>query len=134
MGRCDGRLALTSSSRRGPAPGALSPYVLAATFLRLVAARDPTVVALDDANLADDESLTALAFTARHVASVPLGRVTAISGPPGSRFAATIGPLVELQGIINLDPLDQHHITVTPTCWPSSRMSIRFACKRRSTA
>jgi hypothetical protein len=53
---------------------------------------------------------------------------------PGSRFAATIGPLVELQGIINLDPLDQHHIRVIPTCWPSSPMSIRLACKRRSTA
>jgi AAA ATPase domain len=80
-------LALTSSSRRGRLRGTFALCPHGETFLRLVAARDPTVVALDDANLADDESLTALAFTARHVASVPLGRVTAIIGPrvPGSR-------------------------------------------------
>jgi hypothetical protein len=70
---------VVQSSGRLRGTFALCPH--GETFLRLVAARDPTVVALDDANLADDESLTALAFTARHVASVPLGRVAAISGP-----------------------------------------------------
>jgi hypothetical protein len=45
---------------------------------------------------------------------VPLGLFTVHPDQwaPGSNFAATIGPLVELQGIINLGPLDQHHITV----------------------
>jgi hypothetical protein len=70
---------VVQSSGRLRGTFALCPH--GETLLRLEAARDPTVVALDDASLADDESLTALAFTARHVASVPLGRSPRSVGP-----------------------------------------------------
>ncbi len=71
----------------------------------------PAIIVLDDAHLADDETLVALSFAARHLYSLPLLLVFSIrtgKWRPSSRFAATIGRLIDSgQGeVIDLDPLD----------------------------
>ncbi len=91
-------------------------YLLTTKFLTRLAHSRPTVLVLDDAHLADDESLTALSLAARHLASVPLFLFFTARGDqwlPGSSFAATVGRLIEvgLGSAIELDPLDHEDIT-----------------------
>ena len=88
------------------------PYALATRLLRSLSADRPCVVALDDAHLADDESLTALCLAARHLAGHRLLLVFAARSDkwlPGSGFAATVGRLVEsgLGTAVELDALDE---------------------------
>jgi hypothetical protein len=77
----------------GAAPGHLRPMSSRRDVSSAGGGSGPTVVALDDANLADDESLTA-----RHVASVPLGRVTATSGPRVPGWRRPSGPWSNSRG------------------------------------
>jgi DNA-binding CsgD family transcriptional regulator/tetratricopeptide (TPR) repeat protein len=72
----------------------------------------PTVVALDDAHLSDDETLVALSFAARRLSQLPLLLVVSTrldKWLPGSRFAATIGRIIDSgQGsVVDLEPLDR---------------------------
>lgn len=90
-------------------------YVLATRLLRSLAGERPCVVVLDDAHLADDESLTALCLAARHLAGQPLLLLFAARSDkwlPGSGFAATVGRLVEggLGTSVELDALDEPDI------------------------
>lgn len=92
-----------------------SPYVLTTRLLRTLAATRPCVVVLDDAHLADDESLTALCLAARHLAGEPLLVLFAARSDkwvPGTGFAATVGRLVEggLGTSVELDALDETDI------------------------
>lgn len=83
-----------TGERRGPR----SPYVLTTRLLRTLSTAAPCVVVLDDAHLADDESLTALCLAARHLAAQPLLLLFAARSDkwlPGTGFAATVGRLVE---------------------------------------
>lgn len=86
-------------------------YLLATKFLSDLCLSRPTVVVLDDAHLADDETLTALSLAARHLASLPLLLVFSARRDqwiPGSSFAETIGRVIDsgLGNVIDLDPLD----------------------------
>lgn len=87
------------------------PYVLTTNLLRTLCAARPAVVAIDDAHLADDESLTALCLAARHLAALPLLLVFTArrdKWAPGTGFAAAVGRLVEgSRGTsVELTPLD----------------------------
>jgi DNA-binding NarL/FixJ family response regulator len=103
-----------ASGQRGGAhpPTDTQPAYLQVTrFLSSLCESRPAVVALDDAHLADDETLTALSLAARHLASLPLFLVFSARRDqwlPGSTFAATVGRLVEsgLGTLVHLDPLD----------------------------
>ncbi len=80
-------------------------------FLNSLCLDKPTVVTLDDAHLADDETLVALSFAARHLSEWPLLLVFTTrldKWLPGTRFASTVGRLIDsLQGtVIQLAPLD----------------------------
>ncbi len=91
-------------------------YLLTTKLLTSLSRARPTVVVLDDAHLADDESLTALALAARRLGSVPLFLVFTARRDqwlPGSSFAATVGRLIEvgLGHTVQLDVLDQEDIT-----------------------
>jgi DNA-binding NarL/FixJ family response regulator len=86
-------------------------YLLATKFLSSLCRHRPTIIALDDAHLSDDETLTALSLAARHLAQLPLLLVVSTRRDkwvPGSRFAATIGRLVDsgLGDVVDLGPLD----------------------------
>jgi DNA-binding NarL/FixJ family response regulator len=80
-------------------------------FLNRLCLDKPTMVTLDDAHLADDETLVALSFAARHLSEWPLLLVFTTrldKWLPGSRFASTVGRLIDsVQGtVIQLAPLD----------------------------
>lgn len=80
-------------------------------FLNSLCLDKPTMVTLDDAHLADDETLVALSFAARHLSEWPLLLVFTTrldKWLPGSRFASTVGRLIDsVQGsVIQLVPLD----------------------------
>jgi DNA-binding CsgD family transcriptional regulator/tetratricopeptide (TPR) repeat protein len=80
-------------------------------FLNSLCLDKPTLVALDDAHLADDETLVALSFAARHLSEWPLLLVFTTrldKWLPGTRFASTVGRLIDsVQGaVIQLAPLD----------------------------
>jgi DNA-binding CsgD family transcriptional regulator len=100
--------------QRAGSPGGagLQPaYLLVTKFLSSLCRRRPVIVALDEAHLADDETLTALLLAARHLSQLPL-LLVASSRPelwgPGTRFAATIGRLIDsgLGAVVDLGPLD----------------------------
>jgi DNA-binding CsgD family transcriptional regulator len=104
--------------RAGPNAGAgLQPaYLLATKFFSSLCLHRPTIIALDDAHLSDDETLTALSLAARHLAQLPLFLVVSTrldKWVPGSRFAATIGRLIDsgLGAVVDLDPLDPEDTT-----------------------
>jgi DNA-binding NarL/FixJ family response regulator len=93
-----------------PAGVEVSPLVTA--LLRDATRRGPTLLALDDAHLADDESLGALALSVRHLAASPL--VLALTArrdrmTSDSTFTATVGPLLEVGTVVDLEPLDEDH-------------------------
>jgi DNA-binding CsgD family transcriptional regulator/tetratricopeptide (TPR) repeat protein len=80
-------------------------------FLNSLCLDKPTMVTLDDAHLADDETLVALSFAARHLSEWPLLLVFTTrldKWLPGTRFASTVGRLIDsVQGtVIQLAPLD----------------------------
>jgi len=86
-------------------------YLLMTKLLRSLCLHRPTIVALDDAHLSDDETLVALSFAARHLSEMPLFLVVSTRPDkwlPGSRFAATIGRIIDSGhgAIVDLDPLD----------------------------
>jgi DNA-binding CsgD family transcriptional regulator len=104
--------------RAGSDQGArLQPaYLLATRFFGSLCQYRPTIIALDDAHLADDETLTALSLAARHLAQLPLFLVVSTrldKWVPGSRFAATIGRLIDsgLGAVVDLSPLDAEDTT-----------------------
>ena len=104
--------------RAGPDAGAgLQPaYLLATRFFSSLCRHRPTIIALDDAHLSDDETLTALSLAARHLAQLPLFLVVSTrldKWVPGSRFAATIGRLIDsgLGAVVDLGPLDPEDTT-----------------------
>lgn len=75
-----------------------SPYVLTTRLLRALSGGGPLVIALDDAHLADDESLTALSLATRHLAAYPILLLFAVRPDkwgPGTALAATVGRLVD---------------------------------------
>lgn len=91
-------------------------YLLMTKLLNDLCLHKPTIVALDDAHLADDETLVALSFAARQLSSLPLFLLFSIrldKWLPSSRFAATIGRLIDSgQGaVIDLDALDLEDTT-----------------------
>ena len=91
-------------------------YLLMTKLLNDLCLDKPTIVALDDAHLADDETLVALSFAARQLSSLPLFLLFSIrldKWLPSSRFAATIGRLIDSgQGaVIDLDALDLEDTT-----------------------
>jgi len=88
------------SGAAGPelGPVAVPPFVVAAECLRSMAARQPMVVAVDDAHLADEETLRALALAGRKAAALSLLLVFTVrrdSWRPGTSFAASVGRLGE---------------------------------------
>jgi DNA-binding CsgD family transcriptional regulator len=104
--------------QRAGAPGvrAQPAFLLATRFLSGLCQHRPTIIALDDAHLSDDETLTALSLAARHLAQLPLLLVVSTrrdKWEPGSQFAATIGRLVDsgLGSVEDLGPLDADDIT-----------------------
>ncbi|CCG03710.1 helix-turn-helix transcriptional regulator [Blastococcus saxobsidens] len=89
-----------------------SPYVMTTRLLRSLTDERPCVIAVDDAHLADEESLAALCLAARHLRDRPLLLVFALrSGQPvpGTAFAATVGRLVEEGAgpVVHLAPLSE---------------------------
>lgn len=91
-------------------------YLLMTKLLNDLCLHKPTIIVLDDAHLSDDETLVALSFAARHLSLMPLFLVFSIrldKWLPSSRFAATIGRLIDSgQGaVIDLDPLDPDDTT-----------------------
>ena len=89
---------------------------LTANFLTGLGRRRPTILVLDDAHLADAESLRALTFVARYSVSLPIFAVFSArrDRPPSSgNFGSTIGRLIDsgLATTIDLEPLDQDHTT-----------------------
>ncbi len=86
-------------------------YLLTTKFLNNLCLHRPTIIVLDDAYLADDETLTALSLSARYLSLLPLFVVFSTrldQWAPGSRFAATIGRLIDSGpgAVIDLDPLN----------------------------
>jgi DNA-binding CsgD family transcriptional regulator/tetratricopeptide (TPR) repeat protein len=86
------------------------PGHLVTKFLTGLGKRRPTVLVLDDAHLADAESLRALSFVARYSASLPV--LTLFSARrerlhAGTSLPAAIARLVEsgLAGAVDLEPL-----------------------------
>jgi DNA-binding CsgD family transcriptional regulator/tetratricopeptide (TPR) repeat protein len=99
--------------RPGPGQGTgLQPaHLLATKFFSSLCQHRPTIIALDDAHLADDETLTALSLAARHLAQLPLFLIVSTrldKWLPGNRFAATIGRLIDSGhgAVVDLSPLD----------------------------
>jgi DNA-binding NarL/FixJ family response regulator len=91
-------------------------YLLTTRFLSSLCEHRPAIVALDDAHLSDDETLTALALAARHLAKLPLFLVVSVrrdKWEPGGPFAATVGRLIDsgLGSVIDLKPLDSDDTT-----------------------
>ncbi|MDK3256905.1 ATP-binding protein [Blastococcus capsensis] len=89
-----------------------SPYVMTTRLLRSLTDERPCVIAVDDAHLADEESLAALCLAARHLRNRPLLLVFVLrSGRPvpGTAFAATVGRLVEEGSgpVVHLAPLSE---------------------------
>jgi len=87
-------------------------YLLMTKALSSLCQHRPTVVALDDAHLSDDETLVALSFAARHLSQMPLFLLVSTrldKWLPGSRFAATIGRIIDSGqgGVVDLEPLDR---------------------------
>ena len=79
-------------------------------FLTGLSRRRPTVLVLDDAHLADAESLRALSFIARYSVSLPMYVVFSARRdrlPASCNFTETIGRLIDtgLGGVIELEPL-----------------------------
>ncbi|MFC9363161.1 AAA family ATPase [Rhodococcus sp. NPDC057014] len=73
----------------------------------------PVVVAVDDAHLADEDSLVAVTLAARHLAGRPLLVIFALRTRPwmtGERLFATIGPLVseQEQTVVERHPVEGH--------------------------
>jgi DNA-binding CsgD family transcriptional regulator len=86
-----------------------SPLLLAAAFFRSLSAGQPLVVGLDDAHLADEESMTALSFATRNAATAPIVLALTVRRDrwsPGSTFATTIGRRAESDDVVDLAPLD----------------------------
>jgi DNA-binding CsgD family transcriptional regulator/tetratricopeptide (TPR) repeat protein len=120
--------------RPGPEPGAghQPAYLLATRFFSSLCQHRPVIIALDDAHLADDESLTALSLAARYLAQLPLFLVVSTrldKWVPGSRFAATIGRLIDsgLGAVIDLSPLDSEDTTALIAADLSGRADERLA-------
>jgi DNA-binding CsgD family transcriptional regulator/tetratricopeptide (TPR) repeat protein len=91
-------------------------YLLMTKLLNDLCLHKPTIVALDDAHLADDETLVALSFASRHLSLLPLFLMFSIrldKWLPSSRFATTIGRLIDSgqDTVIDLDPLDLEDTT-----------------------
>ncbi len=102
---------LRQISSSDPAERVQPAYLLMTKLLSSLCQHRPTIVALDDAHLSDDETLVALSFAARHLSQMPLFLVVSTrldKWLPGSRFAATIGRIIDSGSgaIIDLDPLD----------------------------
>lgn len=98
-----------SGDRDDPKRGA-TQLALTTALLRELASRRPTIVALDDAHLADEESLTALAIGLRHASALPLVLMFTVRSDmwgPGTSFASTLGKLLEppTGRVIELEPL-----------------------------
>lgn len=95
-----------------PAQGcAQSPQVLTTRLLRTLSDTGPCVIVVDDAHLADSESLAALSLAIRHLRNRPILLFFAVrSGQwrPGTAFAATVGRLVDdgAGTIVQIDALD----------------------------
>lgn len=107
-------------------------YLLMTGLLRSLCASRPTVVALDDAHLSDDETLVALSFAVRHLSRMPLLVVVSTrldTWQPGSRFAATLGRIIDSGGgtVVELDPLDRDDsralIALDLPGWPDERLA-----------
>ena len=101
-----------------PGSGASSQpaYLLATKFFSSLCQHRPMIIALDDAHLSDDETLTALSLAARHLAQLPLFLLVSTrldKWVPGSRFAATVGRLIDsgLGAVIDLGTLDPDDTT-----------------------
>jgi DNA-binding CsgD family transcriptional regulator len=95
--------------------GQPSPYALTTRLLRNLSQLRPCVIVVDDAHLADGESLTALCLAARHLRTHPVLFVFAARTDhwtPGTAFAATVGRLVEdgAGTTVELEPLDEADI------------------------
>ena len=93
-------------------PVAVPPFVVAAECLRSMAARQPMVVAVDDAHLADEETLRALALAGRKAAALSLLLVFTVrrdSWRPGTSFAASVGRLVDAPPglVVEVGPLGE---------------------------
>jgi DNA-binding CsgD family transcriptional regulator len=87
------------------------PAYLLTRALSILCRHRPVVVALDDAHLSDDETLVALSLAARRLSGMPLFLLVSArldKWQPGSRFAATIGRIIDSgQGaVVDLEPLD----------------------------
>lgn len=99
------------SSVLGQPTGVQSAYLLTTKLLSSLCLDRPTIIALDDAYLSDDETLTALSLAARHLNDLPLFLVASTrldTWLPGSHFAATIGRLIDsgLGEAVELGPLN----------------------------
>lgn len=116
----------------GQAVGVQPANLLMRKFLNSLCLDKPTVVTLDDAHLADDESLVALSFAARHLSEWPLLLVFTTrldKWQPGSRFASTVGLLIDsVQGpVVQLSPLDTDDTTALVAADLSGRPDERLA-------
>lgn len=83
-----------------------SPYALVTRLLRLLADTAPCVVVIDDAHLADSESLAALSLAIRHLRDRPLLALFATRPLELSQeapFVATVNRLVELGSGVTLE-------------------------------
>lgn len=101
-------------------------------FLNSLCLDKPTMVTLDDAHLADDETLVALSFAARHLSEWPLLLVFTTrldKWRPGSRFASTVGRLIDsVQGtVVQLAPLDSDDTSALVAAELSGRPDERLA-------
>jgi DNA-binding CsgD family transcriptional regulator/tetratricopeptide (TPR) repeat protein len=101
-------------------------------FLHSLCLDKPTMVTLDDAHLADDETLVALSFAARHLSEWPLLLVFTTrldKWLPGTRFASTVGRLIDsVQGtVVQLAPLDADDTAALVAADLSARPDERLA-------
>ena len=119
-----------------PAPdhgsGLQPAYLLVTKFLGGLCRHRPVIIALDDAHLSDDETLTALLLAARHLSQLPLFLVASTRPDmwvPGTRFAATIGRLIDsgLGAVVDLGPLDPADTTALIAADLAGRPEARLA-------
>lgn len=87
------------------------PAYLLTKALTSLCQHRPTVIALDDAHLSDDETLVSLSLAARRLANMPLFMLVSTrldKWQPGGRFAATVGRIIDSGqgGVVDLGPLD----------------------------
>jgi DNA-binding CsgD family transcriptional regulator len=116
----------------GHGSGLQPAYLLVTKFLSSLCRHRPVIIALDDAHLSDDETLTALLLAARHLSQLPLFLVASTRPDmwvPGTRFAATIGRLIDsgLGAVVDLGPLDPADTTALIAADLAGRPEARLA-------